>query len=669
MIARHADHRQAPVGRRGARAPLAAVSPADRGIAADAHPLLWVQRMAGNRAAQRVAGQYRASRGDPGPASAAAMRVGPADDRHERAADRVAQQIIRHGGAAPGPASWRAPGPDTGGVVLPEVQRAITQQSRSGGQSMPESVRARFEQSMGAEFGRVRVHTDQRADDLARCLQARAFTTGQDIFFRRGQYQPGSHGGQRVLAHELTHVVQQAAASPPGVGAVVQRSVGFEFETDWGIHGIENPAKRGVKQRPAKHAVYKPGNGFTVQVDEASRGFKAGYEGLRRQIEFVVEPHDETDDGAAQLIKTMRSLKAEAEGLDQLRADRKDDERSFKYPGANRDLWVFPDAKDTAVPKIHARAQATIGLTLPAISTFALLPQDEPAKTRTGGYMVTHARREASLRGQRGPFTAGANAATMIKGASPELSGLVSLLVLYIKIFHEPYGQKEDYVKGYLPLLAKTDFATMFAHLSADDQKKYGKNKSDRKKFAKLVLESVTQDPTYQAVRKEMPVIPDTLMPGDTPLKLTLLDWLSSIAGGEDKLTPKTDNRLFGLGDLGEDAEKGKKTDPAPDIGSRRMIIEFRGGSVGAGPKGAQGFLTPAEWIEFAFDYFNLVRQLHGGELIPEWDEFKPAPPAEAEPKAKTKPKTKTKKSKTKPKVLRESTVTTPRNRSGSESS
>jgi hypothetical protein len=99
------------------------------------------------------------------------------------------------------------------------------------------------------------------------------------------------------------------------------------------------------------------------------------------------------------------------------------------------------------------------------------------------------------------------------------------------------------------------------------------------------------------------------------------------------------------------------------------MIIEFRGGSVGAGPKGAQGFLTPAEWIEFAFDYFNLVRQLHGGELIPEWDEFKPAPPAEAEPKAKTKPKTKTKKSKTKPKVLRESTVTTPRNRSGSESS
>ncbi|HEY7144646.1 MAG TPA: DUF4157 domain-containing protein [Streptosporangiaceae bacterium] len=621
--------------------------------------------MAGNRAAQRAAGQYLASPDGPRPASATAMRVGPADDRHERAADRVAQQVTRHGGATRGLASRRARGPDTGGVVLPEVQRAIMRESRAGGQPVPEPVRARFEQAIGAGFGPVRVHTDQRADDLARSLQARAFTTGRDIFFRRGQYEPGSRDGQQVLAHELTHVVQQATASPPGAGAMIQRSVGFEFETDWGIHGIEDPAKRGRAERPAKHTEYKEGDGFTVQVDEASRGFKPGYKKLRRQIEFVVKPHEETDEGAAKLVNTMRSLKAEAEGLNQLRADRKDDERGFKYPGANRDLWVFPDAKDTAGPKIHARAQATIGLALPAISAYALLPQDEPAKTRTGGYLVTHARREASLRGQRGPFTAGAKAATMIKGASPELSGLVSLLVLYIKIFHEPYRQKEDYVKGYLPMLAKTDFATMFAHLPAEEQKKYGKNKGDRKKFAKVVLDCVTLDPTYGAVRKEMPVIPGTQMPGDPPLKLTLLDWLSSIAGGEDKLTPKTDKRLFGLGDLGEDAEKGKKTDPAPGSGSPRMIIEFRGGSVGMGPKGSQGFLTPDEWIEFTFDYFNLVRQLHGAEPVPEWDEFKPPPPPEAKAKPK-KPKAKTK---TKTKVRAKSATTTPRRRSGSESS
>jgi hypothetical protein len=53
------------------------------------------------------------------------------------------------------------------------------------------------------------VHTDARSDALNRALEARAFTTGQDIFFRSGEYDPGSAAGQALLAHELAHVVQQ----------------------------------------------------------------------------------------------------------------------------------------------------------------------------------------------------------------------------------------------------------------------------------------------------------------------------------------------------------------------------------------------------------------------------------------------------------------------------
>ena len=604
----------------------------------------------------------------PAAASTGALRVAPAGGRPERDADRVAEQAARGSVPRPAPGSRPAAGADTGRVVRPAVQRAISQAAGTSGEPIPEPVRGPLEQLMGSEFGQVRVHTDQRADALAQSLQARAFTTGRDIFFRRGQYAPASRAGQRVLAHELTHVAQQAAAGPPGDGAIVQRSVGLEFETDWGIHGIANPAKKGIaKKRPAKHTSYKDGDGFTVQVDEAHRGFNAGYEGLSRQIEFVVEPHPETDEGAAKLLTTMRSLKTEAEGLETLRTDRKDDEKGFRYPGANRKLWVFPDAKDTAKPKIHARAQATIGLTLPAISTFAQLPADQPAKTRTGGYLVTHARREASLRGHRGPFADAAKAAGQIKNASEELRGLVSLLALYIKVFHEPYAAKEDYVKGYLPLLAKTDFATMFSQLPDVEQKKYGKSKKSKKKFADLVLESVTADPTYHAVNPKMPVVPDSKMSGDTALGLTLQDWLTSIAGGVDRLTPRHDPRLFGLGDLGEGASQGTRTDPAPDGGSRRMILEFRGGSVGATPNVAQGFLSPAEWIEFAFDYFNLVRQLHGADAVPEWDEFKPAPPAK--PKSKVKKKTKTTAT-AKPKTKAKTKTTPPRRGalSGSES-
>ena len=72
--------------------------------------------------------------------------------------------------------------------------------------------------AMGADFSGVKVHTDSQADQLNQSIQAKAFTTGQDVFFRQGTYQPGSKDGQELIAHELTHVVQQN-------GGTVQRSL------------------------------------------------------------------------------------------------------------------------------------------------------------------------------------------------------------------------------------------------------------------------------------------------------------------------------------------------------------------------------------------------------------------------------------------------------------
>src|SRR5690606_29884735 len=65
----------------------------------------------------------------------------------------------------------------------------------------------------GTSFANVRIHTNQRADQLNRALDARAFTKGNDIFFRKGEYKPGSAGGDHLLAHELTHVVQQSTGT------------------------------------------------------------------------------------------------------------------------------------------------------------------------------------------------------------------------------------------------------------------------------------------------------------------------------------------------------------------------------------------------------------------------------------------------------------------------
>ena len=94
------------------------------------------------------------------------------------------------------------------GDVTPEVEAAI-QRERGGGQALDSAARAHIEPAMGADFSGVRVHTGGQADTLNRTLSARAFTTGQDIFFKQGEYSPGSSSGRELLAHELTHVVQQ----------------------------------------------------------------------------------------------------------------------------------------------------------------------------------------------------------------------------------------------------------------------------------------------------------------------------------------------------------------------------------------------------------------------------------------------------------------------------
>jgi Domain of unknown function (DUF4157) len=97
---------------------------------------------------------------------------------------------------------------EAGMAAAPDLEASINQ-ARGGGQAIADNIREPMEQAFGADFSGVKVHTDGQSDQLNRSIQARAFTTGQDVFFRQGEYNPGSRGGQELLAHELTHVVQQ----------------------------------------------------------------------------------------------------------------------------------------------------------------------------------------------------------------------------------------------------------------------------------------------------------------------------------------------------------------------------------------------------------------------------------------------------------------------------
>ncbi|MCU6796061.1 DUF4157 domain-containing protein, partial [Paenibacillus sp. WQ 127069] len=96
--------------------------------------------------------------------------------------------------------------------VTPSIEQRIQTKSGSGSK-MDGNTLSGMEQAFGADFGDVSIHHDSEAGDISRSIGAQAFTQGKDVFFGNGKYDPGSQGGQELLAHELTHVVQQTGGS------------------------------------------------------------------------------------------------------------------------------------------------------------------------------------------------------------------------------------------------------------------------------------------------------------------------------------------------------------------------------------------------------------------------------------------------------------------------
>ncbi|NEO88504.1 MAG: DUF4157 domain-containing protein, partial [Spirulina sp. SIO3F2] len=146
------------------------------------------------------------------------LTIGQVNDPYEQEADRVARQVVNQiqcpqmqAQAIAPIADLQAKGNLEGGTVSSDVERGINQ-ARGGGQPLSAKTQSQMGGAIGADFSQVRVHTSNHADQLNQAVQARAFTTGPDIFFKKGEYNPGSRGGQELLAHELTHVVQQGAA-------------------------------------------------------------------------------------------------------------------------------------------------------------------------------------------------------------------------------------------------------------------------------------------------------------------------------------------------------------------------------------------------------------------------------------------------------------------------
>jgi len=129
---------------------------------------------------------------------------------------RESVQVERARGAAPQSDSAKQAAP-------PAVREVLG----SPGRPLDAEARAYVEPRLGHDFGKVRVHADERAAESARSVGARAYTVGNDVVFNSGQYAPQTPSGLRLLAHELTHVVQQqggAGAEPAGFSSPEQES-------------------------------------------------------------------------------------------------------------------------------------------------------------------------------------------------------------------------------------------------------------------------------------------------------------------------------------------------------------------------------------------------------------------------------------------------------------
>jgi Domain of unknown function (DUF4157) len=147
------------------------------------------------------------------------LRISEPVDEYEQEADRVGEQIVR----MPEPTvkvhnerSSRAPlaqrRVSEGGVGLTETPSIVHGVLSSLGQPLDAATRTFFEPRFGHDFSHVRIHADARAAESARSVNALAYTVGRDVVFGVGQYAPGTAAGQQLLAHELTHTIQQQSA-------------------------------------------------------------------------------------------------------------------------------------------------------------------------------------------------------------------------------------------------------------------------------------------------------------------------------------------------------------------------------------------------------------------------------------------------------------------------
>lgn len=229
----------------------------------------------------------------------AKLRVGEPDDPYEREADRTADLVMRKpevqvqrqeadedleedleedDGIRLKPAADFAAGRGAG--LQPGLH------GLGGGRPLPGALRGFFEPRFGRDFGAVRVHTDEKAAEASRSIRARAFTHGRDIAFASGEYAPHTREGRRLIAHELTHVVQQGEAGGRRAPDTIQRDIAEDQLASTPVEQImadESYFERGITSiefYSAELAILIYGDGSRIRLGLVPEEIDAPFEGV-----------------------------------------------------------------------------------------------------------------------------------------------------------------------------------------------------------------------------------------------------------------------------------------------------------------------------------------------------------------------------------------------------
>ncbi len=233
--------------------------------------------------------------------------------------DRVASFIARSARGPPGGEARSATQAEASSTGSSHRSfEASLASSKGSGNPLPTDTRQSMESRFGADFSGVRVHTGSHAEALSAGISAQAFTHGNDIYFNSGRYDPGSATGGRLLAHELTHTIQQgaspavAARSPsrPGRGAAGSIARSVQRRADRSLQRTEAGS-----QRQAAVELAKAEQGKVNANAQGPDGKRQGWERLVEYFKTTFGPDRILPEGASQQPDTVNEAQIKTKSM------------------------------------------------------------------------------------------------------------------------------------------------------------------------------------------------------------------------------------------------------------------------------------------------------------------------------------------------------------------